>query len=316
MKYIKLFNNQSDLKTAKDSIDGPCLFMFDKKHGKPAKEKKQKVRVVNEVKKEEVKATKKQQAIPRISTSNEGKLVAKFNITDISAPIKVLSSVDSFKEVEIDGVVQDLIQTGYTFESPGIHIVKYTPVVKNEIGNEAFAGVSDMISISFSKDITKINYKAFMNCDGLVSFDVPEGVTNIGNSAFYGCKKLTAVTLSDSVNSIGPEVFNSCPNLLTVTLSKGMVSIPGFTFYGCAKLPTIRIPNGIVSIGQGAFRGCKSMKSIVCSAMKAPSLTKTAFQSIKANGVLYVPKGSEGYDTWMSEGDYYLGKYGWLKLEK
>jgi hypothetical protein len=29
---------------------------------------------------------------------------------------------------------------------------------------------------------------------------------------------------------------------------------------------------------------------------------------------LYVRRGSSGYDVWMGTGNYYLGKYGWIKV--
>jgi hypothetical protein len=31
---------------------------------------------------------------------------------------------------------------------------------------------------------------------------------------------------------------------------------------------------------------------------------------------LYVPTGSTGYNVWMGTGKYYLGKYGWTKVEQ
>ena len=50
--------------------------------------------------------------------------------------------------------------------------------------------------------------------------------------------------------------------------------------------------------------------------MNAPSVNSSTFVNVKNGGTLYVPIGSSGYDTWMSTGDYYLGKYGWTKVEQ
>ena len=65
-----------------------------------------------------------------------------------------------------------------------------------------------------------------------------------------------------------------------------------------------------------ALEDCKSLTSITSDAVTAPTIDATTFQSVKANGTLYVPQNSSGYDVWMGTGDYYLGKYNWTKVEQ
>lgn len=50
--------------------------------------------------------------------------------------------------------------------------------------------------------------------------------------------------------------------------------------------------------------------------MTAPTIQSTTFQNVKVGGTLYVPIGSSGYDTWMQNANYYLGLYGWTKVEQ
>lgn len=56
--------------------------------------------------------------------------------------------------------------------------------------------------------------------------------------------------------------------------------------------------------------------SITSLATTAPTIDSQTFYGIKANGVLYVPSGSSGYDVWMGTGNYYLGQYNWTKVEQ
>jgi hypothetical protein len=119
-------------------------------------------------------------------------------------------------------------------------------------------------------------------------------VTSIGAGAFQGCSGLTSVTIGNSVTSIGPGAFADCSGLTSVT-----------------------IDNSVTSIGAGAFYSCSSLASITCNAITAPTIGSNTFQEmIKTNGTLIVPKGSSGYDVWMGTGNYYLGKYGWTKVEQ
>ena len=113
--------------------------------------------------------------------------------------------------------------------------------------------------------------------------------SNIANGAFSACTSLTSCTIADSVTSIGMGAFA-----------------------GCNSLTSIDIPDSVTSIGTNAFSGCSSLTSIVCNAMTAPTISSSTFASIATDGTLTIPTGSSGYDVWLGEGNYYLGKYGWL----
>lgn len=103
---------------------------------------------------------------------------------------------------------------------------------------------------------------------------------------------MTSVTIPDSVTSIGDDAFSNCTGLTSVTIG-----------------------NSVTSIGDYAFAWC-DLTSITSLATIAPTITSKTFQGIKTGGTLYVPTGSTGYNTWMSTGNYYLGKYNWTKVEQ
>jgi len=54
----------------------------------------------------------------------------------------------------------------------------------------------------------------------------------------------------------------------------------------------------------------------VSNAATAPTISNYTFQKIATGGTLRVPSGSSGYDTWMQNANYYLGLYGWTKVEQ
>ena len=177
----------------------------------------------------------------------ETRLVAKFNVTSTSSPTQLFhgTEVSYFSEIEIDGIVQPRVVTGYTFDTLGEHTVKYTLI----------------------------------------------DPTRIGSSAFIWCSSLTSVTIPNSVTWISSSAFQR------------------------TNLTSIVIPNTVTYIGGGVFSNC-SLTSIVCNAMTAPTIESYTFQDIKTGGTLTVPQGSTGYDVWMQNDNYYLGKYNWTKVEQ
>lgn len=70
--------------------------------------------------------------------------------------------------------------------------------------------------------VTAIADSAFAGQSNITSLTIPNGVTSIGSSTFNGCTGLTGITLPDSVISMGLNVFSGCPNLTNVSTSDGL----------------------------------------------------------------------------------------------
>ncbi len=160
-------------------------------------------------------------------------------------------------------------------------------------------------------NVTRIGSNAFSRCTSLTSIDIPDSVTSIGDNAFIDCSGLTNVTIPDSVINIGDVAFGDCTGLTSVTIPNSVINIGGNAFNACTGLTNVIIGNGVTSIGHNAFIGCSSLTTISSLATTAPTIYNSTFQDVKTGGVLTVPSGSTGYDTWMSTEDYYLGKYNW-----
>ena len=128
---------------------------------------------------------------------------------------------EKFSEMEIDGILQDELDTYYEFDTAGKHTVKFTLIDPTDMG-PSFAGITDLVSVTIPDTVTAIDDATF---DGtsLTSVIIPANITRIGNGAFH-CQYLTNITfLPDvapdlSVLSSGSGAFESLPNNGTLTI--------------------------------------------------------------------------------------------------
>ena len=142
-----------------------------------------------------------------------------------------------------------------------------------------------------------------------------EELNPLSSSMFYDAKNnsgscLTSITIPGSVTSIKASAFSWCSSLISITIPNSVTSIEVGAFGGCSSLTSITIPDSVTSIGENAFCDCSNLNVITCRATTAPSIMSNTFEGIKSNGLLKIPAGSD-YSSWMSTGNYYLGKYNW-----
>ena len=248
---------------------------------------------------------------------------------------KLTLNDNSIVEIEGSGDLTRAMTSGYNSTTVSAEI----GTLCTSISNDVFFGFTQLTSVTISDSVISIGNKGFRNCSGLTSVDIPNGVTSIGASAFTGCKSITSITIPDSVRSIGNDVFSSCSKLESLTIPNGVTSIGNFMFSYCTSLTSVTIPNSVTSIGSYAFNHCERLPSITipsnvmsidkeaffsCASLAnitslaatAPTIVNDTFMFIKANGTLYVPAGSTGYDTWMQSSSYYLGYSNWTKVEQ
>jgi len=249
----------------------------------------------------------------------ETRVVAKYNVTNTSSPTALRTNFEEniFKSMEIDGIMLDELVIEYTFDTVGVHTVKYELYDETKLGNMApVFNNTNLIECIIPDSVTSIGVNAFNSCSGLTSITIPNGVTSICDTAFNSCSGLTSIIIPNSVISIGVGVFGNCYGLTSITIPDSVTSIDDNAFKGCSDLTSVTIGNGVRSINDLVFENCSNLTSIISNAMTAPTIYNTTFRNVKIGGTLYVPVGSTGYDTWMSTDDYYLGKYNWTKIEQ
>lgn len=222
------------------------------------------------------------------------KVIAKYNVTDTSNSTKLCnsSSINEFSAIEIDGVEKE-VMTEYTFDTIGEHTVEFILV-----------------------DPTSMGDGTFTSCTSLTSINIPIGITSIGNYAFAGCSNLTSIFIPDNVTNINDSAFIQCSSLTNIVIPDSVTSIGGSVFQGCNSLTSCTIGSGVTSIGDNAFRGCSNLSTITSYIMHAPNVNPSTFINVSNVGTLYVPNGSDGYDTWMNDSNLGYDGNNWTKVEQ
>lgn len=82
-----------------------------------------------------------------------------------------------------------------------------------EIGNDAFAELSSLVSVVIPESVKKIGENAFRWCPSLASVTIPEGVKEIAFCLFGSCTSLASITIPSSVKRICEGAFDGCTSL-------------------------------------------------------------------------------------------------------
>lgn len=103
------------------------------------------------------------------------------------------------------------------------------------IGESAFSGFANLITVSIPSSVTKIGKYAFCNTR-LMEVNIPASVKTIGASAFDHTE-VSSVAFQEGLVSIGSEAFADCPNLsvATIPLSVTTIGTDAFGRYGVFK---------------------------------------------------------------------------------
>ena len=225
----------------------------------------------------------------------ETRVVAKYNVTDITQETKILRSTQNVNLIEIDGNILSSLNTSYQFTEIGIHVIKYTlndntkfilgqafngctnlidiyiPETVTNIPSYTFNGTS-ITSINIPKSITTIETCAFQ-ATALTSVKIPNTVVNIGINIFAGNKSLINVILPNNLTTITTSMFNNCKSLTYINIPDTVIAINMMAFLGDDHLLNITIPANVTYIGSEAFRYCNALQYITCLATTPPTLS-------------------------------------------
>lgn len=142
-------------------------------------------------------------------------------------------------------------------------------------------------AVTIPKSVTRIGDRAFSGGRDLISVDIPSSVTEIGTGAFWECRNLETVKMTDSVKSLGNGfAFCRCTKLKNITLSNSLTTIPDNTFEECKSLTKITIPQSVKTISELAFRYCRKLKYVTIS-NNVTKIYYGAFDECKDNLTFY-----------------------------
>ena len=181
----------------------------------------------------------------------ETRVVATFNVEYEDSEIKILNDTTNITSIEIDGVEQPSVTTGYTFSTTGEHTVKYTLTDQTSIANNAFQYCYGLTSIVIPYSVTSIGNYALQSCTSLTSCTIGNGVTSIGNYAFEGCG-FTNIVIPSNVTNLGELTFYNCGYLVSFTVMATTPPSMNSIFGGEMYNPTIYVPSVSVNAYKAA----------------------------------------------------------------
>ena len=166
------------------------------------------------------------------------------------------------------------------------------PASVTEIGSNAFAGCTNLTSVKYGGDWSKLTIQsgnpAVQDAANAPLFDfafTPDNtavivrykgtaadvtipsrykgkpVTMIDHAAFYN-SVVTSVTIPDSVTAIHDGAFANCSQLTNISIPNSVTAIGSFAFDGCTKLESITLPSSLSTIQSYAFYNCGNLKTI------------------------------------------------------
>lgn len=144
-------------------------------------------------------------------------------------------------------------------------------VVTEETVVRGFRGCSNIESVEYLGNVTRIWEHAFSLCSNLSEFIIPESVVTIGQQAFRSCTKLnnvefpigvTCVNIPSGVESIGSSVFAGC-TLTHIDVPVNLSDIEFDTFSGAVEGAIVNMPNVDKFIARFGSAFSKSYKAYV-----------------------------------------------------
>ena len=176
-------------------------------------------------------------------------------------PALILPEANPYFHV-VDGTIYSKDNTEIVYHPASWETDSFViPDSVTRIGEGAFYGNTNLMSVTIPDGVTEIGPEAFYNC-AMSNVALPGGLTYIGDRAFCGCSELTEITIPESVTSFGEGIISYCENLASVNLPYNMTVLPKGTFNYCTALETVDLPDGITEIGDKAFCECLGMTHI------------------------------------------------------
>lgn len=124
----------------------------------------------------------------------------------------------------------------------------------------AFAGSSDLTSVSIPASIETIGRNAFQSCRSLSSLSLPSAVWELKEETFYECVNLVSLS-APNVERIGEYAFANCHSLTDLKLSQNVAFVDDGGFRECKSLTSFIFGKN-AELGEGVFSGCTSLSKV------------------------------------------------------
>lgn len=133
----------------------------------------------------------------------------------------------------------------------------------SSIGYGAFAGNSQIESVTIPGKVTSLQYGAFLSCSNLKRVAFAEGTSlqTIGYMAFKDCRNLAQFSLPDNIRAIGEQSFRNCTKLDLGQMGSSLETIGDGAFQNTG-LTSLCIPDSVTEVGKTAFYECTLLNNV------------------------------------------------------
>ena len=145
------------------------------------------------------------------------------------------------------------------------------PASVTEIGSNAFAGCTNLTSVTYGGDWSKLTIQSGNPAvedaanEQLFDFEFILNNTAVTVTRYKGTAADVTIPSrykGKPVTVIDPVAFCNNSAVTSVTIPDSVTAIPDYAFGYCSQLTNISIPNSVTYIGFSAFSSCTSLKSI------------------------------------------------------
>ena len=251
--------------------------------------------------------------------SGENTVYIRFrDITEI--PVFAFYGCMALKEIELPGTVHSIGESAFR-DCKKMEFI-YIPDSVDTIGESAFSCCRMLKGVLIPDCLKVIQDYTFFGCCSIGEIIIPQSVTEIGDGAFMKCRKLKKINIPHTVRKIGETLFSGCLQLSSIVIEAPITKIGSSFASRCGNLKNLVLPDTLQEIGRYAFSECRSLDKIILPAALskisvwafgddglpfdtislakvAPAIDGDRFPNRLSVGMLRVPGGSTGYDTWI-----------------
>ena len=138
-----------------------------------------------------------------------------------------------------------------------------------DLPDGAFAGRTDIVTVTFTGQVARIGRSAFAGCTQLRRVDGFGAVTCVMSQAFADCTALTELPLPDDVAWVEPRLCENCTALQNIVLPAAMTEVPRGLLRGCTGLRRVTLQGAVTAVGNGAFAGCDALADVYFTGTRA-----------------------------------------------
>lgn len=140
-----------------------------------------------------------------------------------------------------------------------------TPILPDRVRHlgGAFAGRSDIRSLTLGNGVLTISDMALSFCTELVEVNLGLSLVYAGDQVFSGSEKLTALVFPDTLRYLGSQACLNCYALKYVYLGKSLTALGSNTFEYSQALRAVFIPKTLTDLRTSHFTDCMSLSLIL-----------------------------------------------------